>query len=101
MLNVRLLSGHNKDARTSGQVLYSGGRRQAVEGLVGEWPQAIEKYKDEGWELKVEVVALKAEVKRLDGAIHQVEKLTEANIVLTEEVASPHESIEKAKANAF
>lgn len=61
----------------------------------------MKKYKDEGRELKVEVVALKVEVKRLDGAIHQAEKLTEANIVLTEEVASPYESIEKAKANAF
>nr|POF09603.1 hypothetical protein CFP56_54671 [Quercus suber] len=57
--------------------------------------------RDEGQALKEEVAALKVEVKRLDGAIRRAKKLTEANVVLTTELASLYESIEKAKANTF
>ena len=50
--------------------------------------------------LRQEVKALTDQVKKLEGSTHRAEELTDANAILTAEVTSIRESLDKAKADA-
>ena len=59
----------------------------------------LKKYKEGVRTLNNKVKALMEQVKKLNGATRRVEELTEANAILTAEVTSLHESIDKVKAD--
>lgn len=61
----------------------------------------LKKYKEGICTLKGEVTTYTEQVKKLDGASCWVEELTEVNAILTNEVTSLQESMDKAKAEAF
>ena len=61
----------------------------------------LKKYKEGARTLNNEVKALMEQVKKLDGATCRTEELTKANAILTAEVTSLRDSIDKAKANAI
>nr|POE77232.1 hypothetical protein CFP56_36646 [Quercus suber] len=66
---------------------------------LGEESDQLKKYKEGVLTLNNEVKALTEQVKKLNGATRGIEELMEANAILTAEMTSLRESINKAKAN--